>query len=72
LPIRSIPERSQAVLSRSRRRGKPGNISENSHLRTFQRNTQASHRARSFALAQETDGAGNEAKEPNALYLWKR
>ena len=43
-------------------------------LWTFQRNAQARrfYEARSFALVQETDGAGNEEKEPDARYLWKR
>ena len=44
------------------------------HLWTFQRNAQARrfYEARSFALVKETDGAGNEEKEPDALYLWTR
>jgi GNAT superfamily N-acetyltransferase len=44
------------------------------HLWTFQRNAQARrfYEARGFALVKETDGAGNEEKEPDALYLWKR
>jgi GNAT superfamily N-acetyltransferase len=43
-------------------------------LWTFQRNTQARrfYEARGFALVQETDGARNEEKEPDALYLWTR
>ncbi|MEA2896337.1 MAG: hypothetical protein QOJ84_1952 [Bradyrhizobium sp.] len=43
-------------------------------LWTFQRNLQARrfHEARGFALIQETDGARNEEKEPDALYLWRR
>jgi hypothetical protein len=43
------------------------------HLWTFQRNAQARrfYEARGFALVEETDGAGNEEKEPDALYLWK-
>ncbi len=43
-------------------------------LWTFQRNVQARrfYQARGFALVQETDGAGNEEKEPDALYLWTR
>ena len=38
-------------------------------LWTFQRNVRARHfyEARGFALIQETDGAGNEEKEPDAL-----
>jgi GNAT superfamily N-acetyltransferase len=43
-------------------------------LWTFQRNTQARrfYEARGFALIQQTDGAHNEEKEPDALYLWIR
>jgi GNAT superfamily N-acetyltransferase len=43
-------------------------------LWTFQRNAQARrfYQARGFALIQETDGAQNEEKEPDALYLWTR
>jgi GNAT superfamily N-acetyltransferase len=43
-------------------------------LWTFQRNVHARrfYEARGFALIQETDGAGNEEKEPDALYLWAR
>jgi GNAT superfamily N-acetyltransferase len=43
-------------------------------LWTFQRNIQARrfYEARGFALVQETDGAHNEEKEPDALYLWTR
>ena len=43
-------------------------------LWTFQRNAQARrfYEARGFALVQETDGAHNEEKEPDALYLWTR
>jgi hypothetical protein len=43
-------------------------------LWTFQRNVQARrfYEARGFALVQETDGAENEEKEPDALYLWTR
>jgi len=39
-------------------------------LWTFQRNAPARrfYKARGFALIQETDGAGNEEKEPDALY----
>jgi GNAT superfamily N-acetyltransferase len=41
-------------------------------LWTFQRNVRARrfYEARGFALVQETDGARNEEKEPDALYLW--
>jgi GNAT superfamily N-acetyltransferase len=44
------------------------------HLWTFQRNLRARrfYEARGFALVEETDGARNEEKEPDALYLWKR
>ena len=43
-------------------------------LWTFQRNAPARrfYKARGFALIQETDGAGNDEKEPDALYLWTR
>ena len=43
-------------------------------LWTFQRNGPARrfYEARGFVLVQETDGAGNEEKEPDALYLWSR
>jgi GNAT superfamily N-acetyltransferase len=41
-------------------------------LWTFQRNLPARrfYEARGFALIQLTDGARNEEKEPDALYLW--
>jgi GNAT superfamily N-acetyltransferase len=43
-------------------------------LWTFQRNTRARrfYEARGFALVEETDGVGNEEKEPDARYLWVR
>jgi GNAT superfamily N-acetyltransferase len=43
-------------------------------LWTFQRNVRARrfYEARGFALLEETDGAGNEEKEPDARYLWTR
>ena len=43
-------------------------------LWTFQRNDRARrfYQARGFALVRETDGARNEEKEPDALYLWTR
>ena len=43
-------------------------------LWTFQSNVAARrfYEARGFALVQETDGARNEEKEPDALYLWTR
>jgi GNAT superfamily N-acetyltransferase len=41
-------------------------------LWTFQRNRHARrfYEARGFVLIRETDGANNEEKEPDALYLW--
>jgi GNAT superfamily N-acetyltransferase len=41
---------------------------------TFQRNVPARrfYERRSFVLVRETDGAANEEKEPDVLYLWKR
>ena len=43
-------------------------------LWTFQRNLSARrfYEARGFALVEETDGANNEEKEPDARYLWAR
>jgi GNAT superfamily N-acetyltransferase len=43
-------------------------------LWTFQRNARARrfYEARGFALVEQTDGAGNEEKEPDARYLWTR
>jgi GNAT superfamily N-acetyltransferase len=43
-------------------------------LWTFQRNVRARrfYEARGFALVQETDGARNEEKEPDALHRWTR
>jgi GNAT superfamily N-acetyltransferase len=43
-------------------------------LWTFQRNGRARcfYEAQGFALVQETDGARNEEKEPDARYLWTR
>ena len=48
--------------------------SERLQLWTFQRNVQARrfYEARSFVLVEQTDGAGNEEKEPAARYLWTR
>ncbi|WP_334359766.1 MULTISPECIES: GNAT family N-acetyltransferase [unclassified Bradyrhizobium] len=48
--------------------------SERLQLWTFQRNARARrlYEARGFALVEETDGAGNEEKEPDARYLWTR
>jgi GNAT superfamily N-acetyltransferase len=47
---------------------------ERLQLWTFQRNPKARrfYEARGFALVEETDGAGNEEKEPDARYLWTR
>jgi GNAT superfamily N-acetyltransferase len=44
------------------------------HLWTFQRNTPARrfYERRGFVIVEETDGTGNEEKEPDALYLWTR
>jgi ribosomal protein S18 acetylase RimI-like enzyme len=43
-------------------------------LFTFQRNVKARafYEARGFRLLREDDGADNEEKEPDALYLWTR
>ena len=43
-------------------------------LWTFQRNARARrfYEARGFVLVEQTDGAGNEEKEPDARYLWTR
>jgi GNAT superfamily N-acetyltransferase len=43
-------------------------------LWTFQRNARARrfYEARGFVLLRETDGARNEEREPDALYLWTR
>jgi GNAT superfamily N-acetyltransferase len=43
-------------------------------LWTFQRNRRARrfYEARGFVLVRETDGSGNEEKEPDTLYLWTR
>jgi ribosomal protein S18 acetylase RimI-like enzyme len=43
-------------------------------LWTFQRNhrARAFYEARGFRLIRETDGAGNEEREPDALYRWLR
>jgi GNAT superfamily N-acetyltransferase len=43
-------------------------------LWTFQRNARARrfYQARGFMLAEETDGARNEEKEPDARYVWMR
>jgi ribosomal protein S18 acetylase RimI-like enzyme len=43
-------------------------------LWTFQRNAQARrfYESRGFVLVEETDGARNEEREPDARYLWSR
>ncbi len=43
-------------------------------LWTFQRNATARrfYEARGFVLIEETDGRGNEEREPDALYAWRR
>jgi hypothetical protein len=43
-------------------------------LWTFQRNAQVRrfYESRGFVLVEETDGAGNEEREPDARYLWSR
>ena len=43
-------------------------------LWTFQRNAPARrfYESRGFVLVEETDGAGNEEKEPDARYVWSR
>lgn len=43
-------------------------------LWTFQRNAAARrfYEARGFGLVEQTDGAGNEEKEPDARHLWTR
>ena len=48
--------------------------SERLQLWTFQRNARARrfYEARGFALVEETDGARNEEREPDARYLWTR
>jgi GNAT superfamily N-acetyltransferase len=47
---------------------------ERLQLWTFQRNRRARrfYEAHGFVLVRETDGSGNEEKEPDALYLWAR
>jgi GNAT superfamily N-acetyltransferase len=48
--------------------------SDRLQLWTFQRNGRARcfYEARGFALVEQTDGARNEEKEPDARYLWRR
>jgi GNAT superfamily N-acetyltransferase len=47
---------------------------ERLELWTFQRNERARrfYAARGFALVEQTDGARNEEKEPDARYVWTR
>ncbi|MGY8663761.1 GNAT family N-acetyltransferase [Bradyrhizobium sp. UFLA05-109] len=47
---------------------------EHLQLWTFQRNVRARrfYELRGFELVEETDGTGNEEKEPDARYVWKR
>ncbi|SFH70903.1 GNAT family N-acetyltransferase [Bradyrhizobium sp. cf659] len=47
---------------------------ERLELWTFQRNERARrfYEARGFALVEQTDGARNEEKEPDARYVWTR
>jgi ribosomal protein S18 acetylase RimI-like enzyme len=69
------------MLPNSHRRGVgtkllqiPQNSFDQLQLWTFQRNVGARrfYEARGFTLVQETDGARNEEKEPDALYRWTR
>lgn len=48
--------------------------SERLELWTFQRNVPARrfYEARGFSLTEETEGARNEEKEPDARYIWRR
>ena len=43
-------------------------------LWVFQKNAAAIrfYEARGLRLAEQTDGSGNEEKEPDALYRWRR
>ncbi|WFU76692.1 GNAT family N-acetyltransferase [Bradyrhizobium sp. CB2312] len=49
-------------------------VCERLELWTFQRNAPARrfYEARGFTLVEETEGARNEEKEPDARYLWTR
>jgi hypothetical protein len=67
------------VLPRAQRRGVGKNLLQVAQsafdrlqLWTCQRNAPALrfYEARGFALVQDTDGARNEEKEPDVLYLW--
>jgi GNAT superfamily N-acetyltransferase len=48
--------------------------SDQLELWTFERNAPARrfYEARGFALVEQTDGARNEEREPDARYLWTR
>ena len=48
--------------------------SERLQLWTFQRNARARrfYEREALCLSKQTDGAGNEEKEPDARYLWTR
>ena len=50
------------------------NTCDRLQLWTFQRNGPARrfYEARGFVLVRETDGAENEEREPDVLYLWMR
>jgi GNAT superfamily N-acetyltransferase len=69
------------VLPRSQRRGVGSALLQIAqgrfprlYLWTFQRNAPARrfYQSRGFLLVEQTDGARNEEKEPDALYLWSR
>ena len=67
------------VLPEAQRRGTGSQLLQKAkdtvarlHLWTFQRNQPARrfYEARGFVLVRKTNGAGNEEREPDALYLW--
>jgi GNAT superfamily N-acetyltransferase len=69
------------VLPRSQRRGVGSALLQIAqgrfpclYLWTFQRNAPARrfYESKGFLLIEETDGAGNAEKEPDALYIWRR
>jgi GNAT superfamily N-acetyltransferase len=69
------------VLPKSQRRGVGTDLLQIAqralprlHLWTFQRNARARrfYERRGFLLLEVTDGAKNEEKEPDALYVWTR
>jgi GNAT superfamily N-acetyltransferase len=69
------------VLPEAQRRGNGSQLLQKAkdafarlHLWTFQRNQPARrfYETKGFVLVREADGAGNEEKEPDALYLWTR